>query len=230
MDFNSLDKGLEADNAIGKAYAETFVKLFNTKVACCDWSQLPAFTAHLKHILKRQYFSGDMLSLDPFSLFMLDFTMEDKLTIAQQWAKSEEIKALKAAKAAGLALPFQHNLVARQQTVNGMQWARKLRIGYVSYDFANHPLAHLLHSLFSMHDRGAFEVIGFSTRPNDGSQWRRNIEAGCDEFYEIPPDMPAPLFADLVHSKQIDLLFNLNGWTTGQRSDMFALRPAPIQL
>ena len=28
----------------------------------------------------------------------------------------------------------------------------------------------------------------------------------------------------------IDLLFNLNGWTSGQRSDMFALRPAPIQL
>lgn len=111
LDFGSLDKGLEADNAIGKAYAETFVKLFNTKVACCDWSQLPAFTAHLKHILKRQYFGGDMLSLDPFSLFMLDFTMEDKLTIAQQWAKAEKVKAIKAAKAAGMS-PFVHNLVA----------------------------------------------------------------------------------------------------------------------
>ena len=37
---------------------------------------------HLKEILKRQFFGGDMVSLDPFSLFMLDFNMEDKLIIA----------------------------------------------------------------------------------------------------------------------------------------------------
>ena len=115
LDFESLDKCLESENSIGKAYAETFVKLFNTKVACCDWSQLGAFNAHLKHILTRQYFGGDMLSLDPFSLFMLDFTMEDKLTIAQQWAKAEKVKAIKAAKAAGLN-PFVHNLVTLKQT------------------------------------------------------------------------------------------------------------------
>ena len=81
-----------------------------------------------------------------------------------------------------------------------------------------------------MHDRRCFEVIGFSTRPNDGSPWRRNIERSCDEFYDIEPDWPAPTFANFVYSKQIDLLFNLNGWTSGQRSDVFALRPAPIQL
>ena len=49
---------------------------------------------------------------------------------------------------------------------------RKLRIGYVSYDFADHPLAHLLNSLFSMHNKDVFEVIGFSTRPDDKSAWR----------------------------------------------------------
>ena len=29
----------------------------------------------------------------------------------------------------------------------------KIRIGYVSYDFADHPLADLLNSLFRLHDR-----------------------------------------------------------------------------
>lgn len=47
------------------------------------------------------------------------------------------------------------------------QTSRKLRIGYVSYDFADHPLAHLLNSLFKSHDKSIFEVVGFSLRPDD---------------------------------------------------------------
>ena len=58
-----------------------------------------------------------------------------------------------------------------------------IRIGYVSFDFADHPLAHLLNSLFKFHDRKKFKVIGFSLRPDDGSVWRKNIEKSCDEFY-----------------------------------------------
>lgn len=61
----------------------------------------------------------------------------------------------------------------------------KIRIGYVSYDFADHPLAHLLNSLFRMHDRSKFEIIAFSLRPDDNSIWRQNIKRSCDEFYDL---------------------------------------------
>ena len=67
--------------------------------------------------------------------------------------------------------------------VPGFASNQKIRIGYVSYDFADHPLAHLLNSLFSLHDRSKFQVIGFSLRPDDHSAWKRNIEQSCDEFY-----------------------------------------------
>ena len=36
--------------------------------------------------------------------------------------------------------------------------------------------------------------------------------------------------ANFVYSKNINILFNLNGWTTGERNDIFVLRPAPIQI
>ena len=52
----------------------------------------------------------------------------------------------------------------------------KIRIGYISYDFADHPLAHLLASIFSFHDRSNFQIIAFSLRKNDGSEWRKKIE------------------------------------------------------
>jgi protein O-GlcNAc transferase len=36
--------------------------------------------------------------------------------------------------------------------------------------------------------------------------------------------------AQMIYSKNIHILFNLNGWTTGERTDVFVLRPSPIQV
>ncbi|CAN0309999.1 unnamed protein product, partial [Ectocarpus fasciculatus] len=33
-----------------------------------------------------------------------------------------------------------------------------VRVGYVSSDLGNHPLSHLMQSVFGMHDRTRFEV------------------------------------------------------------------------
>lgn len=87
----------------------------------------------------------------------------------------------------------------------------------MSYDFADHPLAHLLNSLFRLHDRSCFEVIGFSLRPNDNSIWRNNIAETCDEFYQIEEGVSAYELANMINQKNIHILFNLNGWTAGAR-------------
>lgn len=38
-------------SSISTVYAETFMKLFNTKMACCDWTNYFEFTEHLKEIV-----------------------------------------------------------------------------------------------------------------------------------------------------------------------------------
>ena len=93
----------------------------------------------------------------------------------------------------------------------------KIRIGYVSFDFADHPLADLLNSLFRLHDRRDFQVVAFSLRPDDKSIWRNNIKNSCDEFYQIEQGVSAYDLAKFINSKNIHILFNLNGWTTGSR-------------
>ena len=104
----------------------------------------------------------------------------------------------------------------------------KIRIGYVSWDFADHPLSHLLQSIFGMHDRSRFYVIAFSLRPKDHSHYRRIIEQGCDEFIQVDDKMNVLELATMINQKNIQILFNLNGWTQGERTDVFVLRPAPI--
>ena len=79
--------------SISKIYAETFMKLFNTKMQCCDWNNYYDYVDNLKKIIMKQYGNGDLPCIDPFSMFMLDFRMEDKLIISKKWAESEKIKA-----------------------------------------------------------------------------------------------------------------------------------------
>lgn len=74
---------------ISKIYSETFVKLFVTKGACCDWYQYDWLVEHLKYILLQQFRNGEMPCIEPFTLFMLDFSMEDKLIISKKWAQSQ---------------------------------------------------------------------------------------------------------------------------------------------
>lgn len=163
------------------------MKLFNTKMACCNWKNYFEFIEHLKSIVLRQFKAGEVPCVDPFSLFMIDFSMDDKLLISYKWAEQEKQKAFEQMKRSGIQKfePFRHQLISLNGDVSNLGLF-KIRIGYVSYDFADHPLAHLLNSLFKMHDRAIFQVVGFSLRQNDGSYWRKSIEANCNEFYQMP--------------------------------------------
>lgn len=44
----------------------------------------------------------------------------------------------------------------------------RLRVGYVSSDFGNHPLSDLMGSVFGLHDRSRFEVFCYALSPDDG--------------------------------------------------------------
>lgn len=47
-----------------------------------------------------------------------------------------------------------------------MQNGERLRIGYVSGDFGNHPLSHLMASVFGGHDRTRLEVFCYALSPS----------------------------------------------------------------
>ena len=50
-------------------------------------------------------------------------------------------------------------------TPNAGRWLKgeRLRVGYVSSDFGNHPLSHLMGSVFGMHDRTKYEVFCYAS-------------------------------------------------------------------
>lgn len=104
----------------------------------------------------------------------------------------------------------------------------KVRIGYLSANFGNHPTSLLTQSIYGLHDRTRFEVFGYSLVPDDGSHYFRRIAASCDSFTEVHRQATSDIAARIA-SDSIDILVDLNGYTRGSRSEILALRPAPVQ-
>ncbi|KAI0244842.1 hypothetical protein L0F63_001158 [Massospora cicadina] len=104
---------------------------------------------------------------------------------------------------------------------------RRLRLGYVSSDFNNHPLAHLMQSVFGFHDGARFEVYCYATTPPDMSPYRAKIQSSTPNFLDVSGWSTQAIVERIVHDG-IHILVNLNGYTKGARNEVFAARPAPV--
>jgi len=106
---------------------------------------------------------------------------------------------------------------------------KKIRIGYFSADFREHPVSTLTVELYEGHNRSQFEVYAFSYGPDTKDKMNLRIKAGVDYFYDVR-SMSSKDVAILSRSLEIDIGIDLGGFTQNARTDIFAMSPAPIQL
>ncbi|KAI9817988.1 MAG: hypothetical protein M1832_004509 [Thelocarpon impressellum] len=104
-----------------------------------------------------------------------------------------------------------------------------LNVGYVSSDFNNHPLAHLMQSVFGFHDPCRVKAFCYATTISDNSVHRQQIEREAPVFYDAS-GWPAERLVRQIVQDGVHIVVNLNGYTRGARNDVFAARPAPIQM
>lgn len=222
--YKDTDKQTEAISCYHKAlelcpeFPDAFCNLVHTMCVICDWSSREKDWNKMKAIIEQQLASPNpnvLPSVQPFHSLAYDFSMEAMLQIARRYAeRARQSVAL-------LDMPpFRYRARKPRQ---------RIRLGYVSSDFGNHPLSHLMQNVFGMHDRDVFEVFCYALSPDDSTQWRRTIMAGAEHFKDIS-SLNAPDSAKLIHADGIHILVNLNGYTKGGKNEIFALRPAPIQV
>ena len=104
-----------------------------------------------------------------------------------------------------------------------------LNVGYISSDFNNHPLAHLMQSVFGFHNPNRVKAFCYATTTSDGSVHREQIEREAPVFYDASSWSTDRLVNQVV-SDGIHILINLNGYTRGAKNEVFAARPAPVQM
>lgn len=106
--------------------------------------------------------------------------------------------------------------------------ARRPRLGWVSYDFREHPVSQLLVETLEALAAAGWESLLYASGPDDGSPLRARLAAAATAFVDIRglSDRQA---AERIRADGVDLLIDLMGHTRGQRLAIFAHRPAPVQ-
>lgn len=108
-------------------------------------------------------------------------------------------------------------------------YSKKLRIGYFSADFKNHPVSFLIAGMLNSHNKQDFELIAFSTNLKHTDEMTETIKNSFDEFIDVSlmNDYSA---AKLAREKEIDIGVDLGGITQDARLGIFSYRVAPIQI
>jgi predicted O-linked N-acetylglucosamine transferase (SPINDLY family) len=105
----------------------------------------------------------------------------------------------------------------------------KIKIGYFSTDFNNHPVGKLTAELYELHDRKKFEIHAFSFGLDKKDETNTRIRKGVDHFYDVHKISDIDL-VKLARSLEIDIAIDLTGYTAKNRTEIFAMKVAPIQI
>lgn len=175
------------------------------RMTVCDWADFEARANHLIDSIR-----AGKANTDPLLILWLTDMPDDHLRCARAFAEARHPPKTS----------------ARTGTIYTHD---KMRIGYVSTDFYQHAIATLFMELFELHDRTKVSITAFSFGPDDGSDIRSRIINSFDHFADCR-GLSDEAAARSIANHQIDILVDLNGFTTGGRTNIFARRPAPIQV
>jgi protein O-GlcNAc transferase len=191
--------------SLAPAEGRALTLLIHAELRRCRWAAIPPLEAKVHEAVR-----AGAPDLDPFVLLTLDTTPHERLAAARRLCAAEfgAIRPLPPLPPADTSGP--------------------VVVGYLSPDFGDHPVGHLIPAMLEAHDRSAVRVIGYSLRPADGTPIRARLERACDAFVDLSGS-PVPEAAARIRADGVDVLVDLAGHTQGARMGLLALRPARVQ-
>ncbi|RZC47203.1 hypothetical protein C5167_040148 [Papaver somniferum] len=202
-------------------FPEATCNLLHTLQCVCNWDDRDSKFREVEGIIRRQIKMSVLPSVQPFHAIAYPIDPVLALEISGKYAAHCSLIASRFA-----LPPFSH---PPRIPVKSDIRSLRLRVGYVSSDFGNHPLSHLMGSVFGMHNRENVEVFCYGLSQNDGTEWRQRIQSEAEHFVDVS-GLSSDVIARLINEDKIQILINLNGYTKGARNEIFAMQPAPIQV
>jgi protein O-GlcNAc transferase len=200
--YAAYDKALMLNpELIGTAGAR-----LHSKMHICDWSGFDAECRQLVTGIE----NGD-LNTEIFALLAIPSSPDIQVQYAKRWIANK--------------CPPSTESIWRGQRYSH----RRIRVAYVSADFREHPVAHLLASMFEQHDRTQFETFGIALGPDDQSEMRLRMKRAFDRFIDVENKSDRDVVR-LIRELEIDIVIDLMGFTSGSRPAILTLRSSPIQV
>ncbi len=183
-----------------------FGMLLHTKMKICDWRDLDSQVDYMTRLINESKRISPCLPV---------LNLIDQLSVqrkaAEIWSKDQYPRN-----------PALGPIAKRERS-------HKIRIGYFSADFRQHPVSILLAELFELHNKDQFELIAFSYGPDSQDAMRLRIRNAFNQFIDVRNTSDKQIAA-LSRELKIDIAVDLGGHTTDSRVGIFSYRAAPIQV
>jgi predicted O-linked N-acetylglucosamine transferase (SPINDLY family) len=188
-------------------YADAYFGL-----ACCQERLMEPLEADSNHL--------KALALNP----RLSFIRSNRLMNQLYRSDLSAATVFEMHKAWGESMPGPLTAVTSRQPLCG----RPIRIGFVSSDLAFHSISMVLPALLDHIDRKRFSLAAYAEvmRPDAMTQY---YQRSFDHWVNTV-NVPAETLAQQIRNDEIDVLIDLAGHTARNRLDVFALKPAPVQI
>ncbi|CAG0902956.1 unnamed protein product, partial [Cyprideis torosa] len=198
-------------------FPDAYCNLAHCLQIVCDWTDYESRMKKLVAIVNDQLEKNRLPSVHPHHSMLYPLSHDCRKAIASRHA------ALCLEKVAILQKrPYKYP--------SSLSSSGRIRIGYVSSDFGNHPTSHLMQSIPGVHNRDRVEVFCYALSVDDGTNFRSTVQREAEHFIDLSLIPDNGKAADRINMDGIHILVNMNGYTKGARNEIFALRPAPIQV
>jgi protein O-GlcNAc transferase len=234
--------------ALTPTYDAGFCNFFYTATFACHWDRRSEHVAKLRKLMRKYLRGSDPLvheCVQPFQSLAYPLEPEELLEIARFHANKAAVHIRGIVGAGFTPLVPPHSLLT-VSSARGGTTHRRLRIGFVSADYKDHPVVKDLIHMFSSFDRRQFDIFCFALNPaGPGVGWEASgwHEGGGPGPHRMWRDRAArhcnlvdvsgerdPEAAAIVNDRRMHILFNIMGYTQGERNEIFALQPAPLQV
>jgi protein O-GlcNAc transferase len=195
--------------------AETYSNLFHQFQQTCAWQKIECMAAKLDNFTTKALDKGTKTAETPLVSLARHTDLSRNFDVAKSWSCDIERSI------SNLKNHFPHDIRKSRKT--------KIFVGYLSNNFRNHPMAHLTLSLYGLHNRDEFKIFCYSYGEDDGSYYSARIRQDCDKFVDIR-NLSHIDAARCIYEDQVDILVDLKGHTRGNKLEISALRPAPVQV
>ena len=194
--LNDYSNALKFNDGLDYVYG----KYINTKMCINEWDNFDLNIEKLKDDIKK-----NKKIINPFySLYLIDSPRLHK-KVAQLYSNMKCRK--------------------RDQSSPRLIIGQKIKLGYFSADFKNHPVLHLMLDVFKNHDKSKFEIYGFnhSTRKDEMT---KIVSKYFYKFFDCS-NLSDEEIANLSKKNKIDIAIDLTGHTADSRNGIYQHGPAP---
>ena len=173
------------------------------KLSICQWKSLDEEIEKIKNNLFNKK------TINAFDIIFITDSLEHQTKAVKQYSEDK--------------FPSAGNVIDLKQENNN-----KIKIGYYSSDFSNHPVGYSIVQLFEFHNKEKFDVYAFYFgKKND--ETTKKISKECKEFIDVSNISDFELI-NLSKKIGINIAINLNGFTSNSRTKIFSSRISPIQI